>query len=58
MGRRTQKRTKTALAVRIFGLDKAGKPFSELGHTLDITSSGARLGGVSRELTRGCHWVE
>lgn len=41
------------LPLRIFGLDKAGKPFNEPVHTFDVTSSSARLGGVSRELVPG-----
>lgn len=32
--------------VRIWGTDVDGKPFSQLAHTLDITSSGARVGGM------------
>ena len=32
--------------VRIWGTDVEGKPFSQLAHTLDITSSGARVGGM------------
>ncbi len=34
------------LPVRIWGSDAGGKPFSQLAHTLDITSSGARVGGL------------
>jgi len=32
------------------GKDSSGKPFEELVHTLDVTSSGVRLGSVRREL--------
>lgn len=43
-------RTKAVLPVRVKGKDSAGKPFEELVHTLDVTSSGVRLGSVRREL--------
>lgn len=53
MSKRTQKRIKMVLPLRVWGMDAAGKPFSALAHTLDITRSGARLGGISTELKRG-----
>jgi hypothetical protein len=43
-------RTKAVLPVRVKGKDSSGKPFEELVHTLDVTSSGVRLGSVHREL--------
>jgi hypothetical protein len=43
-------RTKAVLPVRIKGTDRAGKSFEELAHTLDVTSTGVRLGSVRREL--------
>ncbi len=47
---RRGKRTKAVLPVRIKGKDSAGNAFDELVHTLDVTSAGARLGSVRREL--------
>ena len=44
-------RTRAVLPVRIKGKDSSGKAFEELVHTLDVTSTGARLGSVRRELT-------
>ena len=46
MGNRKKLRLKMVLPVRIWGTDVDGKPFSQLAHTLDITSSGARVGGM------------
>ncbi len=46
MGNRRKLRLKMVVPVRIWGTDVEGKPFSQLAHTLDITSSGARLGGM------------
>lgn len=43
-------RTKAVLPVRIKGKDTTGKVFDELVHTLDVTTAGARLGSVRREL--------
>jgi len=43
-------RTKAVLPVRVKGKDSSGKPFEELVHTLDVTSSGVRLGSVRRQL--------
>lgn len=47
---RQGKRTKAVLPVRIKGVDGAGNVFEDLAHTLDVTSSGVRLGAVRREL--------
>lgn len=44
-------RTKAVLPVRIKGTDISGKAFEELAHTLDVTTTGARLGSVRRELS-------
>ena len=46
MGNRRKLRLKMVVPVRIWGTDVDGKPFSQLAHTLDITSSGARVGGM------------
>lgn len=41
------------LPVRVWGSDSAGKSFNVLAYTLDISSSGARLGGVRVPLSVG-----
>ena len=46
MGKRREPRKAVALPVRIFGTDAAGRIFSENVTTLDISQTGARLGGV------------
>ncbi len=46
MGNRKKLRLKMVLPIRIWGTGVDGKPFSQLAHTLDITSSGARVGGM------------
>src|SRR5947209_13019410 len=48
--KRRRERTKAVLPVRVRGTDGDGKSFEELAHTLDITPTGARLGGVRRAL--------
>ncbi|MEO6119101.1 MAG: PilZ domain-containing protein, partial [Terriglobales bacterium] len=47
MGKRRHQRIKTVVPVRLFGVDGLGKPFAELAHTLDVSHSGVRLGGVA-----------
>ncbi len=47
MGKRRYQRIKTVLPVRMFGVDGIGKPFAEVAHTLDVSHSGVRLGGVT-----------
>ena len=49
--KRRGSRTKAVLPVRIKGKDSAGQTFDELAHTLDVNSSGIRLGSVRRELS-------
>ena len=44
-------RTKAVLPVRVKGTDSSGKAFEELAHTLDVTPTGVRLGGIRRELS-------
>jgi hypothetical protein len=46
-------RSKAVLPVRILGNDTSGKSYSELVHTLDVSRSGVRLGGVRRQLKVG-----
>lgn len=53
MGDRKRPRTKMVLPVRMWGMDSAGKPFNVLAYTLDISSTGARLGGVRVPLSVG-----
>jgi len=48
--KRRANRTKAVLPVRIKGKDSAGNAFEELAHTLDVHTSGIRLGSVRREL--------
>jgi hypothetical protein len=43
-------RTKAVLPVRIKGKDATGEAFDEMAHTLDVTTTGVRLGSVRREL--------
>jgi hypothetical protein len=43
-------RTKAVLPVRIKGTDTSGNSFEALVHTLDLTTTGARLGSVRHEL--------
>jgi hypothetical protein len=49
--KRRGSRTKAVLPVRIKGKDSSGRPFEELAHTLDVTTTGVRLGSVRCELT-------
>jgi hypothetical protein len=48
--RRQQDRIQGVLAVRVRGKDSSGALFEALAHTLDLTSTGARLGSIHREL--------
>jgi hypothetical protein len=48
--KRRGNRTKAVLPVRIKGKDSSGSAFEELAITLDVTSSGVRLGSIRREL--------
>lgn len=47
---RSGNRTKAVIPVKVKGRDSSGKDFEEVAHTLDITSTGARLGSIRREL--------
>ena len=46
MGKRRAPRIEQKLPARIYGLDHKGKPFSVTVETLDVSQTGARLGGV------------
>jgi hypothetical protein len=48
--RRRQDRTQAVLPVRVRGTDASGAFFETLAHTLDLTSTGARLGAIRHEL--------
>ena len=47
---RRRNRTKAVFPVRVKGKDSTGKSFEELAHTLDVTTSGVRLGSIRHEL--------
>jgi hypothetical protein len=47
---RRQGRRKAVLPVRVRGKDSSGKSFEELAHTLDVTPTGVRLGGIRHQL--------
>lgn len=53
MGKRRQSRVKSVVPVRVWGVDSQGKPFAEVAHTLDISHSGVRLGGISTPVDIG-----
>jgi hypothetical protein len=46
MYRRNRTREKMVLAVRVVGTTSDGLDFDELIHTIDISTTGARLGGL------------
>jgi hypothetical protein len=48
--RRRQSRTQAVLPVRVRGRDDSGALFEELAHTLDVTSTGVRLGAIRHKL--------
>src|SRR5258708_10310614 len=45
--KRREKRLTVPIAVRLWGLDRDGKVFSQNARTLDIATNGARLYGVT-----------
>lgn len=53
VAKRREKRVRTALPVRVFGLDISGRPFADTALTLDISRGGARLGGLKYSLAVG-----
>lgn len=53
MGRRTKNRVKAVLPVRMWGNDADGKPFALMVYTLDISPTGARVGGFRGKLNVG-----
>jgi len=48
--RRRQPRLSGVLPVRVRGTDTTGASFEGLAHTLDLTSTGARLGAIRHKL--------
>lgn len=53
MGNRRQTRMRTVLPVRLGGTDRTGNRFVAMAHTIDISHSGARIGGIVAELVEG-----
>jgi hypothetical protein len=53
MPKRRERRHTVPVAVRLWGLDRNGKVFSQNARTLDIATNGARLFGVTAALERG-----
>jgi hypothetical protein len=50
MYRRKKNRVKMVLAIRIAGRDISGNKFEVLTHTLDISLTGVRVGGMEKTL--------
>jgi len=50
---RRRNRVKAVLPVRISGKDSAGKVYSEIVHTLDVSAPGVRLGALHYPLEVG-----
>jgi hypothetical protein len=48
--RRRQDRIHAVLPVRVRGTDSSGASFEGMAHTLDLTSTGARLGSIRHNL--------
>lgn len=53
MGCRREERVDLRLTTMVSGLDRYGRPFSELAETLDISTLGARLAGLNAEVEEG-----
>ena len=53
MGRRDRERVAAIVPVRIWGTNREGTPFSEHVCTVNISGTGARLGGVHIPLSSG-----
>src|SRR5690242_15194989 len=51
--KRSRKRVKMVLPIRVWGTDSSGKPFVCLAHTLDVTPNGARIGGFGPPVNVG-----
>jgi len=53
MGMRRELRVTLDLPVRIWGMDPTGKVFDQEAKTIDVTTTGVRLAGVTHPLNRG-----
>jgi len=51
--RRSEQRGSLVLPVQVYGMDASGLPFLVEAHTLDISSQGAKLGGIRPKLRPG-----
>ncbi|MGA2992521.1 MAG: hypothetical protein ABSD88_18790, partial [Candidatus Korobacteraceae bacterium] len=52
-GTRREQRLRAAFPVRVSGMDSNGKMFEDGAATIDITTTGARLSGITQDLQRG-----
>lgn len=50
---RRERRVTVPIPVRLWGLDREGKVFSQSARTLNIATNGARIFGVTAALERG-----
>jgi hypothetical protein len=53
-GTRREQRMRIALPVQVWGMDLDGAMFEQDAVTVDITTTGARLRGITHSLQRGC----
>ena len=53
-GLRREQRMNITLPVRAWGMDLNGELFEQDAYTIDITTTGARLAGITHPLERGC----
>jgi hypothetical protein len=53
MPKRRERRLIVPISVRLWGLDREGRVFSQNARTLNIATNGARLYGVTAALERG-----
>ena len=50
---RRERRVSVPIPIRLWGLDREGKVFSQSARTLNIATTGARIFGVTAALERG-----
>lgn len=50
MGTRREQRVRGILPVKVAGIDKSGKSFSLLAHTVDLSVNGLRIAGTFPDL--------
>ena len=53
-GLRREQRMNITLTVRVWGMDLNGELFEQDAYTIDITTTGARVAGITHPLERGC----